>query len=70
LRRYHPTRELRRARRLPTRSEGDDLEESAARSCAMGGEDVVKEVKGVESRAGGVGGRTIATICSQFHKLR
>jgi len=35
-----------------------------ARSCAMGGEDVVGEVKGVDSRAGGVGGRTIATICS------
>jgi hypothetical protein len=41
-----------------------------ARLCAMGGEDVVKEVKGVDSRTGGVGGRTIATICSQFHKLR
>jgi len=43
-----------------------------ARSCSMvmGGEDVVKEVKGVDSRAGGVGERTIATICSQFHKLR
>ena len=27
-------------------------------------------MKGVDSRAGGVGGRTIATICSQFHKLR
>ena len=33
-----------------TRSEGDDLEESAARALirAMGGEDVVGEVKGVE----------------------
>jgi len=29
-----------------------------------------EEVKGVDSRAGSVGGRTIATICSQFHKLR
>ena len=37
-----------------------------ARSCAIKGEDVVREVKGVDSRAGGVGGRTIATICSQF----
>jgi len=34
-----------------------------ARSCAMEEEDVVKEVKGVVSRAGSVGGRTIATIC-------
>jgi len=41
-----------------------------ARSCAMEGEDVECEVKGVDSRAGGVGGRTIATIFSQFHKLR
>ena len=41
-----------------------------ARSCAMGGKDVVGEVKGVVSSAGGVGGRTIATICSPFHKLR
>ena len=49
--------------RKATRSEDDDLEESVqlARSCAMGGEDVVGEVKGVDSRAGGVGGRTIAT---------
>jgi len=44
--------------------------ERLARSCAIGGKDVVGEVKGVDSRAGGVGGRTIATICSQFHKLR
>ena len=28
---------------------------------------MVGEVKGVDSRAGGVGGRTIATICIQFH---
>jgi len=41
-----------------------------ARSCAMGEEDVVGEVKGVESRARGVGGRTKATIYGQFHKLR
>ena len=39
-------------------------------SCAIGGEDVVGEVKGVDSRSGGVVGRTIATICSQFRKLR
>ena len=44
--------------------------ERLARSCAIGGKDVVGEVKGVDSRAGGVGGRTIATICGQFHKLR
>ena len=30
-----------------------------ARSCDMGGEDVVGEVKGVDSRSGGVGGSTI-----------
>ena len=30
---------------------------------------MVGEVKGVDSRAGGVGGRTVATICSQFRKL-
>jgi len=41
-----------------------------ARSCAMGGKEVVGEVKGVVSSAGGVGGRTIATICGPFHKLR
>jgi len=41
-----------------------------ARSCAMGGEEVVKEVKGVDCRAGGVGERIIAAICSQFDKLR
>jgi len=29
---------------------------------------VAGEVKGVDSRAGSVGGRTIATIRSQFHK--
>jgi len=31
-----------------------------SRSCAMGEEDVVNEVKGVDSRAGGVGGRTMS----------
>jgi len=36
----------------------------------MGEEDVVGEVKGVDSRAGGVGRHTLATTCSQFHKLR
>jgi len=35
----------------------------------MGGKGVVREVKDVNSRAGSVGGRTIATICSQAHKL-
>jgi len=39
-----------------------------ARSCAKGAKDVVGVVKGVDSRAGGVRGRTIATICSEFHK--
>jgi len=38
--------------------------------CAMGEEDVVGEVKLVDSRAGSVGGRTIAAICIRFHKLR
>jgi len=41
-----------------------------ARSRAMRGEDVVNEVKGVDSRTRGVVERTIATICSQFQKLR
>ena len=42
-----------------------------ARSCDRRvGKDVVGEVKGVDSRAGNVGGRAIATISSQFYKLR
>ena len=57
--------------RKATRSEGDDLGRlRLARSCSMGGKGVVGEVKGVDSRAGSVGRRTIATICSHFHKLR
>jgi len=36
----------------------------------MRGKGEVGEVKGVDSRAGGVSERTIATISSQFHKLR
>jgi hypothetical protein len=41
-----------------------------APSCAMGRKEVVGEVKGVDSRAGRVGGRTFVLICYQFHKLR
>jgi hypothetical protein len=37
-----------KGRSKATRSEGDDLEESAARALMRHGEDVVGEVKGVE----------------------
>jgi hypothetical protein len=39
-----------------------------ARSCAMGGKDLVAEVKGVDSRAGSVGGRTILGDRSLFFR--